>query len=383
MLVFKGATLFPIESAPFVGDLAVENGKIAALGPSLSIPGAQVVPMEGRYILPGLVDAHSHIGLQQTGTREVDHNEKGDPITPQMRAIDAIHPQDAAFADCRRLGITTVVTGPGSINLLGGSFAAVKPVGETADQMLLRDNIAMKMALGESPIFRYTELGKNPRTRMGAAALIRQALTDAKSYLARKTAGQIDRPNLAMEALFPVLAGRMPMKIHCHRADDIATAIRIMDEFGLRYTLDHCTEGYLVADTLHRALESGRCEGIIIGPLLCFFRKLECRNKQGCEYGSELYRLKLPFAICTDFPDTTLECLLLQAARSVAYGLPEQEALAAITLQPAKILGLADRVGSLAVGKDADLAIFTGHPFDYKSLCCETYIDGRKVWQLR
>lgn len=380
MILFKNALIRPMDAAPFTGDIAIENGKIAALGPALDIPGAETRDMTGMQILPGLVDAHCHIGLQETGTREVDHNEKGTPCTPQMRAIDALFPADAAFADSRRLGITTLVTGPGSINLIGGSFAAVKPVGHTVEKMLLADNIAMKMAFGENPKFRYNEMGRHPRTRMGIAAIIREELTRAKSYAAKKAAGTLTEINLEMEALVPVMEGKMPMKIHCHRADDIATAVRIMKEFGLRFTLDHVTEGHLIPDVLEDALANG-CEGLIIGPLLCFSRKLERRYNLACEFPARMYELGFECALCTDLPDSPQESLLLCAGRAVAEGMPEEAALRTVTINAAKAVGLADRVGSLAVGKDADLAIFNGHPLDCRTLCVETWIDGECVYK--
>jgi len=179
--------------------------------------------------------------------------------------------------------------------------------------------------------------------------------------------------------MLPVLRRELPMKVHCHRADDIATAIRVMEEFNLRYTLDHCTEGYMIPDTLLSALQRN-CEGIIIGPTMTRKFKLEQRYKLDTRTGATLYEQGIPFAICTDWPDSTHETLMLAAARSAAEGLPENIALQAITIQAAKTVGLADRVGSLEVGKDADIAVFTGYPLEYRSLCCETYIDGRKVY---
>lgn len=380
MIILRGGTVMPMHTDPFVGDVAFENGKIVELGAELIGGDAEIVDVKGKYILPGLVDPHSHIGLQETGSREVDHNEKGVPITPEMRAIDAIHPGDPSFEECRRLGITTVVTGPGSINLIGGTFAAIKTAGTTVKQICLRDSVAMKMALGENPKFRYSELGKEPHSRMGIAAMIRIALTKAYEYNAHKISGEIADVDLKMEALAGVLRGDIPMKIHCHRADDIETAIRIMNEFGIRYTLDHCSEGYLIPDTLHDALKD-KCNGIIIGPIISFARKLECRYKLRTQYAAKLYEQKLPFAMCSDFPDSTPECLMLAAALGVAEGVPEDVALRSITIDAARVTGIADRVGSLAPGKDADIAVFSGNPLNCLNPCCATYIDGRQVYR--
>lgn len=379
MIILKGGEVHPISTTPFIGDVALENGRIVQLGPDIQTPGAQVVDVRGRFVMPGLVDAHSHVGLEETGSREKDHNEKGRPITPEMRGLDAIHPDDSGFEKCRQLGITTAVTGPGSINLIGGTFSAVKTAGLTVEEMLLKKDAAMKMALGENPTFRYREIGKEPYSRMGSAAIIREALTKAKDYLIKKEKGQLADTDLGMEALSRVIAGELPMKIHCHRADDIVTAIRIMNEFNIRYTLDHCTEGYFIPDVLKQALNT-RCDGIIIGPLFTFERKLELRNKLRGDYCARLYELDIPFAVCTDFPDGSLESLMFAASMGVVRGVPEETALRSITLQAARIVGIADRVGSLEPGKDADIAVFKGNPLNCLNLCCATYINGKQVF---
>ena len=380
MIILKGGSVHPMHTDPFVGDVAFDNGKIVQIGANIQIPGAEIVDVSGKFVLPGLVDAHSHIGLQESGTREVDHNEKGRPITPEMRGIDSIYPADAAFAECRALGITTSVTGPGSINLIGGTFAAIKNVGSTVEEMLIRDAVAMKMAVGENPKFNYIGLGKEPFSRMGSAAMIREALVKAQNYAKKKRLGTLVDTDLGLEALVRVLDGEMPMKIHCHRADDIVTAIRIMNEFDIRYTLDHCSEGYLIPEVLEEALNT-RCNGIIIGPIICRNRKLERRNHLRTRFAAKMYQLGIPFAICTDWPDTTSECLMFAAALGAAHGMPEEEALRSITINAARAVGIADRVGSLEPGKDADIAIFDGNPLNCLNLCCATYIDGRLVYQ--
>jgi len=380
MLVLKNGNIIPISDEPFFGDIAIENGKIIAIGKNLVFPDAEIHDVNGKYIMPGLVDAHSHVGVFESGTREVDHNEKVEPVTPEMRILDSIFVEDIGFSEAREYGITTSVVCPGSINLIGGAAAAVKSYGQTVSEMMVEPFVGMKAALGENPKFRYTEMGKSPKTRMASAAIIREALFKAYEYADKKAQpGAVVPLNFRLESLLPIIRREKPMKIHCHRADDIATAIRIMDEFNLRYTLDHCTEGYKILETIKAALGKN-CEGVIIGPSTNRRLKLEQRYKIGTRYGKKLYDAGIPFAICTDFPDSMHETLMLVAARSAAQGLPEDYALRSITLEPARIIGLADRIGSLEVGKDADIAVFSGYPLEFTSVCCETYINGKLVY---
>lgn len=380
MLILRGGTVLPMVGESFVGDIAMENGKIAAMGEHLSFEDAEIHDVSGKYLMPGLVDAHSHVGLFESGTREVDHNEVGDPITPEVRILDSVFVHDMAFTEARSFGITTSVVCPGSINLIGGTAAAVKSYGKTVEDMLLEPFVAMKMALGENPKFNYSNLGKSPKTRMGEAALIRETIMKAQNYAHKKEKLGEDAPfDFKLEALLPVVQREKPMKIHCHRSEDIATGIRIMEEFGLRYTLDHVTEGYMITEAIRGAL-ARNCDGVILGPTMTRKYKLEQRYKLDTKTAKAMYDEGIPFAICTDFPDSMHETLMIVAARSVAEGLPEDVALRAITIEAAKITGLADRVGSLEVGKDADIAVFTGHPLSFRSLCCETYIDGKAVY---
>jgi len=385
MLIIKNGMILPVLEEARIADIAVENGKIRAIEKEIINDKADIIDAAGCYVTPGLIDAHSHIGLIQTGTPDFDHNEPSDPVTPEMRAIDAINPSDCAFATARSAGVTSCVTGPGSINLIGGTFAAIKTWGTVIDDMVFKYPAAVKMALGENPKLRYSEQNKTPKSRMAEIAIIRKALIRATEYqnkLARAGDDVDKRPtrDLSLEALLPVLSRDLPLKIHAHRVHDIANAIRIADEFNIRYTLDHCTEGHLVPDLLLKALENN-CDGIIIGPLMSYSRKVETSNKLALKMPMALYEKGIPFAICTDYYENPVETLRICAASSIAEGLPSDEALKAITLNAAKITGISDRVGSLTIGKDADIAIFSGDPMDCRFHCLITIIDGNIVYK--
>lgn len=385
MLIIKNGTLMPMTSESLNADILIENGKIVAIKKDASIESADVLDASGCYITPGLIDAHSHIGLMQTGTPDRDHNELLEPVVPELRALDGINPFDSAFIAARSSGVTTCITGPGSINLIGGTFAAIKTTGTIVDDMILKHPVAMKMALGENPKLRYSEQNKSPKSRMAEAAIIRKALIRATEYqnAIRRAAENNDKPpirDLPMEAMLPILSRDLPLKIHVHRADDIATAIRIADEFNIRYTLDHCTEGYLVPDLLKNALNRN-CQGIIVGPLILYSGKNETSKKIDFKIPMALFEKGIPFAICTDYYENPVELLRICAALSIAEGLPSNEALKAITINAAQITGISDRVGSLGVGKDADIAVFSGDPMDCRSHCLITIIDGKIVYK--
>lgn len=383
-LLLHNGYIMPVDALPFKGDLLIKDGKIVALGQGLVYDDVSIIDAENNYILPGLVDAHSHIGLLRSGSREKDHNEVSHPINPHMRAIDAIDPLDIAFEEARSGGVTSCATGPGSINLMGGTFAAIKTRGKTVEEMLIRDAVAMKMALGENPKVSAKDNPNYPKTRMGVAAMIRSALVDAKNYQKElilsddKENGFVSR-DLALEALLPVLRRELPLKIHVHQHNDIMTAIRICEEFNLRYTLDHCTDGHLITEALVEAL-AGNCEGIIIGPFGTYKGKLEVNRHPNYQLPVLLYEAGIPFAIMTDFYETRPDSLVTHAALSNKAGLPEEISLLAITLTAATILGIEDRVGSLTPGKDADLAIFSAHPLRMDSQCIMTIIDGHIVF---
>ena len=399
MLVIQAGTILTPTEQIRDGIILVERGKIQAIGEDIPIPaGAEVIDARNRYVLPGLIDTHCHTGLftDGVGMGHSDGNEMTDPITPHMRAIDAIHPEDMAFQDLREAGITTIGTGPGSGNLVGGQTAAVKTRGRTIEEMLVRFPVGMKMALGENPKRVYGEQKKMPSTRMGNAATLRDWLTKARNYAEKKarhakeasafaagTEGAKDpgafEVDLRLEELSRVLAKEMPAHIHAHRADDIMTAIRIAEEFGLDYILIHATEGYKVADVL--AEKGIAC---VPGPVLFSRTKYELRGltpENAPPPPGLLAKAGVKVAIQTD-EFSAVKYLALNAAVAVGFGMPEDEALRAITLTPAELLGIDDRVGSLKVGKDADIVIFSAHPFDVAHARVEhVLIEGETIFR--
>ena len=384
MLLLKNGLLHTMTQDAFTGDILIENGKIKAIGASLSADGAEVIDLNGQFVLPGLIDAHCHIGMWEDGMGEegADGNEMTDPITPELRAVDGLNPFDPCFKEAREAGVTTVVTGPGSANVIGGQFAALKTYGRSIEEMTLRDPIAMKAATGENPKGVYAEKKVAPTTRMAIASLFRSTMTDAIEYQ-KGMAKEEDKPDrdIAMDALQPVINREMTVKIHAHRADDILTGLRLAKEFNLKVTIDHCTEGYMITDVLKdRLLEQGA--GIIIGPLLSERSKIELKNLS-FEAPRVLEEAGIPFAMMTDHPVIPIQFLPVQAGLAVREGLSEETALRSITRYAAEIVGIADRVGTLEVGKDADIAVYDVHPFDYRTHCVLTLINGKPVFQSR
>ncbi|MEN6471038.1 MAG: amidohydrolase [Clostridiaceae bacterium] len=384
MLVLKNGRILTMTGEEFMGDVAVENGKIAALGKGLRYDGAEEIELGGRYVLPGFVDAHCHIGMFEDSIGEVgdDGNEASNPVTPEMRAIDAINPYDRCFAEAREAGVTTCVTGPGSANVIGGQFVAMKTYGESMESMILRYPVAMKAAFGENPKRVYTSQKTTPKTRMATAAVLRKALTGAAEYMKKIEDAGDDRSklperDLGKEALVKVLKRELPMKIHAHRSDDILTAIRIAKEFDIRFSIEHCTEGYMIPGLIKKAAaEQGM--GVIIGPLLSERSKEELRNLS-FKAPKVLYDNGVEFAMMTDHPVIPQQYLPVCAALAVREGLPEDAALKSITINAARVTGIDDRVGSLEVGKDADIAVFSAHPLDFRSRCVLTLINGERV----
>lgn len=384
MLLLKNGLLHTMTQEAFSSDILIENGKISAIGPDLSCDGAEEIDLAGRFVMPGLIDAHCHIGMWEDGMGEegADGNEMTDPITPQLRAVDGLNPFDPCFKEAREAGVTTVVTGPGSANVIGGQFAALKTFGRSVEEMILRDPIAMKAATGENPKTVYAEKKVAPTTRMAIASLFRATMTSAIEYQ-KGMAKEDDKPDkdIAMESLLPVINRDLTVKIHAHRADDILTGLRLAKEFNLRVTIDHCTEGYMITDVLKdRLLEQGA--GIIIGPLLSERSKIELKNLS-FSAPRVLEEAGVPFALMTDHPVIPIQFLPVQAGLAMRDGLSEETALRSITRYAAEIVGIADRVGTLEVGKDADIAVFDGHPFDFRTHCVLTLINGKIVHDAR
>lgn len=387
MYLLKNAFVMSMTQPAFHGDVLIENGRISAVGKALQAPdNVQSIDCAGRYVLPGFIDAHCHIGMWEDGIGEegADGNEISDPITPEMRAVDGINPFDPCFAEARAAGVTTVLTGPGSANVIGGQFVALKTAGRFIEEMILKDPIAMKAALGENPKREYAEQKATPYTRMAIAALFRKAMVDAQEYARKLELGEEDPEklpdrDLALEALLPVLRGELPVKFHAHRADDILTALRLTREFGLCATIEHCTEGHLIADLLKEQLKELNA-GIIIGPLLSERAKIELKNLS-FHSAKLLHDAGIPFALMTDHPVIPVQFLPVCAALCVRDGLDEETALKSITIDAARITGLDTHVGSIEPGKDADLTVFDAHPLDYRAHCIYTFINGEIVYQ--
>ena len=361
-----------------IGDIRIEGGKIAAIGKNLPVPeGAEVIDAAGLHAWPGLVEAHGHIGLDgwAVGYEGRDYNELGDPVTPQLRAIDAINPFDEALQDALRGGVTTLCTGPGSSNVLGGTFAAFKPVGRCIDDMCLKREAAMKCAFGENPKRCYKDKGIS--SRMSNAALLRETLYKARQYMEKLEAAGDDpakKPafDLKLNALIPVLKGEMPLKAHAHQANDILTAIRIAREFGVRLTLEHVTDGALIVEELKKADVP-----LAVGPTFGQPTKIELQHKSW-QTPVLLNAAGCRVSIITDSPVTQQSHLRFCAAMAIASGMSEADALRCVTLNPARHIGVEDRVGSLEAGKDADIVLTDGSLFDMQTKIVGVYVDGAK-----
>ncbi|MDA8097454.1 MAG: amidohydrolase [Desulforudis sp.] len=365
------------------GTVIIEDGRIKAVGADLPVPdGAEVIDATGKVVMPGLIDAHCHVGIAEEIYRVEgdDTNEYSDPVTPHLRAIDAVNPEDLGFRDALAGGVTTVCTTPGSANILGGEMLAMKTAGRVIDEMVIQAPIGLKAALGENPKRVYGRDKKTPITRMASAALLRTALTGARDYLdkiERAGRGEGEKPgrDLKHEVVAKVLTGEIPLRLHAHRADDIMTALRIAREFGIRLVIEHATEGYKVADILAR-----EDIPVIIGPIITNRPKVEMRDRT-IKAAHHYREVGVRFAIMTDHPVVPIEYLGLSAALTVRGGLDEESAMQAVTIEAARILGLDERIGSLEPGKDADLIILDRDFFDVRARVERVYVAGECVYE--
>jgi imidazolonepropionase-like amidohydrolase len=377
-----GGYVVPVDSAPIDGGVVlIVDGRIAEVGADVRVPdGFEVVDAAGGWVLPGFVEAHGHLGVHEEaeGWAGSDTNEMTDPNGARLRALDAINPADLAFADALSGGVTTAVIKPGSGNPIGGQTVAVKCWGRTVDEMLIKEPVSVKSALGENPKRVYGDQKKLPSTRQGVAAVIRDAFMKAQDYKARKAAAAdegkpFDRDG-TLEVLVRVLDGELPWCQHTHRADDIATALRLAAEFGYRLVINHGTEGHLLADTL-----AARNVPVIIGPLFTSRSKVELRQRSLRNPGI-LARAGVELAITTDHPVVPIHFLVHQATLAVKDGLDRDAALRSITVNPARIMGIDDRVGALRPGLDGDVVIWSGDPLDVMSRALRVFISGREVY---
>lgn len=364
------------------GTILTDGQKIAKVGSNISIPeGAEVIDAAGKIVMPGLIDAHCHVGILEEVYRQEgnDVNESTEPVTPHLRAIDGINPEDLGFQDALEGGVTTVVTGPGSGNVICGENLAMKTFGRVVDEMVIKNPIGLKVAFGENPKRVYGSQSKMPMTRMATAALFREALVKAENYMAKmerqrqRTEEAFFERDLKMEVLCKVLKREIPIRAHAHRADDIMTAIRIAEEFNLKIIIEHCTEGYKVADQLAK-----RGIPAVVGPFLTNRAKVELKDRTLAN-PYFLAKAGVKIAFMTDHPVIPINYLALSAALAVREGLDEQEAMKALTVNAAQILGLQDRIGTLEPGKDADIIILNGPLFELKTRVEKVIVAGKII----
>jgi len=383
-MIIKNVRLYPIDSPVIeVGYLVVQEGKIVEIGPMSQLPDkdfCEVYDLPGHSVLPGLVDCHCHVGMfgNALGFENNDGNEYGDPCTPHVQALDAVNPFDRCFQEARENGVTTILTGPGSANPIAGQALTMKTVGSRTEDMVLKAPAAMKFAFGENPKRVYNERKKSPVTRMAVAAIMRESLAKAQEYAEKTRRAGMDGGSLPgydarCEALIPVLEGKLPAHFHAHRAVDILSAMRIAREFNLKYVIVHGTEGCLVAGHLVEAHAT-----VIAGPLISDRSKPEL-TELSIENPGILAEQGVKLAICTDHPVIPIQYLLLSAAMAVRGGMSREDALRAVTLMPAVIAGVGNRVGSLTEGKDADLLVVEGDPFDVTRRPKLVFINGEAV----
>lgn len=384
MIVIKNGAINTITNGVIVGDVLIEDGKIKEIGEDLVVPlDAKVIDAEGKQVFPGFIDAHTHLGLWEDGMgyEGADGNEETDPITPQLNPIDGMNPMDNTFKEAYQGGITSVCTTPGSANVMGGQCIAIKTFGRRIDNMVIKNPVASKIAFGENPKSCYGRDEKMPQTRMAIASLLRENLKKAEEYMEELELymehEDHDKPeyDIRLESLIPVLKGEIPFKVHAHRADDMFTAIRIAKEFDIKLTLDHCTEGHLIAEEL---LEEGY--PVIVGPSLSERSKIELRNLTFDTAGI-LSNTGLNVSLTTDHPVIPVQYLPICAGIAVKHGMKKEDAIKAMTINPAITLGIDNKVGSIEIGKDADIVIWDGDPLEIQSNVLYTIINGKVVYK--
>ena len=361
------------------GVVLVEDGKIKAVGEDISVPkDAEIIDAEGMWVMPGLIDCHTHISnFSEPGSMPgiADGNEATNPVTAQVRAMEAVYPDDYAVKVVREAGFSTVCILPGSANVIGGMGITVKLRGHTPQEMAIKGSEQMKFAFGENPKRVYSGKKVTPSTRMAVAAVLREALYNAKNYSnalleAEKDPSKKPKPDFKLDALVPVVRGEMRCRMHAHRSDDILTAISIAEEYGLDYVIEHCTEGYKIADILNE-----KNAKVVIGPHLTAPSKCEIHGRILENSGILSNQENITVSLTADTGSQTA-VLPMTIGMLMRHGMSEENAIKGVTINPAKVLKLEDRIGSLEVGKDADIAIFDGHPFDSMTLCRLMMIDG-------
>lgn len=384
MLLIKNGKLLTMAGKSYdSGSILIKDSKIVEIGENIIVEEKDIsesIDASGCWVMPGLIEAHCHVGIteEKKGFEGDDCNEMKDPITPYIRGLDGINPMDSAFHNAICSGITSVMAGPGSSNVVGGQFVFMKTNGRSIDEMAVLEPSAMKIAFGENPKTNYNELNKLPTTRMTIAALLREELFNAKQYLKEKkeaqNKGEVFEVDFRKECWIPVLNKEIPLKAHVHRVDDILTAIRVAKEFDLCMTLDHCTEGHLITDEIKKSGFPA-----IVGPSLTSRSKIEVQNLDFKTSGI-LHHAGVKVAITTDHPVIRLQYLPICAGLAAKEGLGIEEGLKAITINAAEICNVAGRVGSLEVGKDADIAIFDGNPMETFTNTLFTIIDGKVIY---
>jgi len=381
-ILIKNGFIFPITSSHFQGDILIKDGKIEAIGVNLQDPNAEIIDAKDKFILPGFIDAHSHIGLFEEGVGNYyqDGNEATDPVTPHVKAIDAFNPDDSAIDKALSGGVTCVTILPGSANPIGGQGSIIKFKSKIVDEMIIKEIAGLKMALGENPKRVYGQKNQMPSTRLGTAAIIRNYFFKVQDYMNKKKETEKEgktflERDLKYEIGEKVLKGEIPARIHAHRKDDILTAIRISEEFGFKLVIEHATEAYKIADYI-----KSKNIPLILGPLFGFNTKLELKDKT-YESIKILNEKGILTSLMCDHPVIHLEHANIQAGTALRYGANEDDLLKMLTINPAKILGIDDKVGSLEKGKDADIVIWSAHPFDMRSRVEKVFIEGKEVYK--